>query len=346
MKKFLKKTWLFVLLAALATILGVFYFTQQRDSASKTDNLLSLIPPDIKTYNSPVPNLNNLENNFPEFKNALEVFQVNNYSISDQEALNLAQGFGYQDNPIITNNINGPIYSWSNEFNNLSIYLQEAKFQYGLDLLNHPELISGQPPDLQKTEEEFRIFLSQRNLIPQDPIILKPNEKDFYLIGGTNFIKTNSKNPQAKLTFLSFNYELNGLIINGPRTPLISAYFDNNFQIARFDYSKIFSTISLLNLYPIKNKEEVLKNLKNNPQISFLKNSESLYQESLILGETIPDLRDLSFNKIELIYYQSPQKQTYLQPVFLITGQAVLNDGRAAEVGIYLPAIKDEYLLK
>ncbi len=345
-KVFFQKYWLFIILAAAVTILTSFYFFQRNLIQEKKKNLISLIPPEIKTYSSNIPNLTVLEKDFPDFPKEIEVYQVGNNFISDQQALKISQNFGYQENPIVTNDINGPIYSWSNEFNNLSIYLKEGKFQYALDLLRNPELINGEPPNFQESENKLNELLKERELIPMEKIKLKIIEKNYYLIGASNFIKTIPSDPQKSLTFLNSIYEINSFKIEGPETPFISIYFTNNFQIARFDYSKIFENINTLDKYPLKTKSELLKSIKENPQISYLKNSESFYQENLIIGEKIPNLKSLSFEKIELIYYKEIKPQSYLQPVFLITGEAILGDGTQAEVGVYLPAIKDEYLLK
>lgn len=345
-KIFFKKTWLFILLATIATILAIFYITKQTAKPEQRVNLLPLNPPEITTYFSPTPDLSQLEEIFPSFAKEIEVYQVSTNTISNQMALKIAQDFGYQENPIVTNDIRGPIYTWSNQLNNLTIYLKEGRFQYALDLLRNPELIKGEPPGFQESEDKFKEFLKEKGLNPIEKINLNIIEKNYYLVGASNFIKTTSIDPQKNLTFLNSIYQINGYKIDGPEAPFVSIYFANNFQIARFDYSKIFEKIDLLDIYPLRTQQEVIRVIKNNPQISFLKNSESFYQENLIYGEKLPELKNLSFDKIELIYYKNIGQQTSLQPVFLITGTAILSDGTKAIAGFYLPAIKEEYLLK
>jgi len=344
-KTFLKKNWLFILLASLATVLAVFYFTKQETQIEKRRDLLSLKSPSIKTYSSSLPNLKQLEKNFPSFPKEIEVYQVDNNLISDQMALEIANSFGYQDGLVVTNDIKGPIYNWNTQLNSLTIYLQEGRFQYGLDLLRNPELVKGRPPSLEESEDKLNNFLKEKNLNPPEKINSKIIEKDYYLIGGSDFVKTNIDDPEKDLAFLKAIYQINEFKINGPENPFISVYLASNFQIARFDYSKIFKKINALDFYPLKTPQEIIKTMGDEPQISFLKNAESFYQEDLIYGEELPEVKNLLFNKIELIYYKEINQQTYLQPVFLITGTAILEDGTKAISGLYLPAIKDKYLL-
>lgn len=345
-KIFLKKTWLFILLASLATILAALYFTKQGNQIEEKRDLLSLKVPLVETYSSPSPNLKQLEKNFPSLPKEIEVYEVSDNLISDQMALEIANDFGYQQNNlVVASDIKGPIYNWSTQLNSLTIYLKEGRFQYGLDLLRNPGLIEGEPPDLEESENKLNDFLKEKNLNPPEKIDLKIIEEDYYLIGTSNFIKTDRNDPEKDVAFLREEYQINNLKINGPESPSISVYLGNNFQIVRFDYSKIFKSIDVLNSYPLKTIAEVIKIIEDEPKISFLRNSESFYQEDLISEEQLPEIKNLSFNKSELIYYKEVGQQTYLQPVFLITGTAILKDGTKVIAGLYLPAIKDEYLL-
>lgn len=341
-KIFFRKYWLFILLATLVTILALFYFIQKEISPQKETNLLSLSKPEIKNLSTITPNLNELEKNFPSFSKTLEVYQVDKTLITDQQAVKIAQNFDFKENPSVTNYIQGPLYNWANSQATLTIYLKEGRFQY----VSNQGLIKGEPPAFKEAENKLKEILKEKELLPPEKIKTEISQENFYFSNGTNFIKTTSDNPQKSFAFIEFIYKINNFRIDGPETPLISVYFANNLQIVRFDFSKIFEKIDSLNFYPLKTKDEIIKNLKENPRISFLKDIKSFYQENLISGEKVPDLQSLSFNKIEIIYYKNITEQTSLQPVFLITGTAVLKDGTQAEVGLYLPAIKDQYLLK
>lgn len=339
---FLRKYWLFILLAAIATTLAIFYFISKSSSPIKKTNLLSLTPPEIKTFSVITFSSDELEKNYPPFSQEIEVYQVDETLINDQQAIKIAQNFGYNENPQVTNYLQGQIYNWSNNQDRLAIYIQGGTIQYTSNQI----LNKNEPPSLLEAENRLKEFLNEKELIPSEKITTEVKEKDFYFTDGSDFIKTTSVNSQKNFTFLKLVYKINNLIIDGPEQPSISIYFANNFQIVRFNFSKIFNEVNADSLYPIKTKDEIIKSIKENPRISFLKDISGFYEENLILEEKVPELKSLSFDKIELIYYKSINKQTSLQPVFLITGKAILKDGTQAEAGLYLPAIKDEYLLK
>ncbi len=343
-KNFFHKFWLFIFLASISAILIMLFFLNKNSRIEEKKILTSIINPKISYYNSIKPDIGSLESKFPDFPLQIEVFQVNSVNFSDREALKISQEFNYQEDPIIINDIYGPVYTWTNEFNNLSIYLKQGKFHYNLDLLRNPELISGLPPSIQESKIKFNELLEEKKLKPNEKFEIYFIDEGYFINNDSNFIKTNQDDPQKKFTFLKAIYKIDNLKVNGPEEPLISIYFGNNFQIARFDYNKIFKLTSLDN-YPLKSKNDLLENIKQNPRLSYLKSEKGFYQENLINEDKI-DLKSLSFEKIELIYYKETQTQSYLQPVFLITGKGVLIDGTQTEAGLYIPAIKDEYLLK
>jgi len=42
---------------------------------------------------------------------------------------------------------------------------------------------------------------------------------------------------------------------------------------------------------------------------------------------------------------KTKQKENYLIPLFLISGKGTLKNGEQVEISLYLPAVKDDYLL-
>ena len=341
MKTFIKKYWLFILLATLASALTVIFFLNRGQEEIQKD-LLSIPYPEIESVSSLTsPNIENLKNKFSAFEKKLNVYEVQESSFSDQEALNIALNFGFSQPPTVTDFI----YNWATEFNNLSVYLKEGIVGYGLNLLDHPELISGPPPTIKEAENQGKEFLKKEEfLIPQD-IELQVDEQYYAKVEGSYFEPSKQDDIKTTLVYIKFIYLLNDKKIKGSGLDFISFYIGSDFKITRFDYNKIFKNINLLNSYPLKNEDEVLSSIKANPKISYLKNQDKYSDEYLPIKETVNNLKSLSFENIELIYYKQNSSQSYLQPVFLITGTAQLKNDEVVEVGLYLPAIKDEYLL-
>lgn len=344
-KIFFSKYWLFVILAAIVTILGSFYIRSKNLTPKIREELLSLPSPRIETYQILIiPNNYKIEDDFPSFKPKVEVYQVEASSFNDQGAVQIAKNFNFNDPPLVSYEQNGGnLYNWSDEKKFLSINLHEGKISYGLDLLSYPELIGGLQPSLSTTEDEVEKFLKQNNLFPPDKINLYIKDRYYAKIGTDSFERTLIDDKNAKLLHLEFGYKIDEKKIEGLEfSPSISLFIGPEFKIARLDYNPSFKSIKFFNSYPLKIKQEVIEKIRKNPQISYLK----IYGESMVASELSKNITSVNFDNIELIYYKYDPLQTYLQPVFLITGKATLKDGQQAAVGLYLPAIKEEYLLK
>jgi len=57
-----------------------------------------------------------------------------------------------------------------------------------------------------------------------------------------------------------------------------------------------------------------------------------------ISGE--PAFTKAEFNQITLAYYQDPEKNPIIQPIYILSGQGTLENGEKTEIIAYLPAIK------
>jgi len=348
-KKFISKYWLFILLTAIATILIIFYFNNKinKDIETKEERLVSLIKPEINNQSSPIPQTNQLEDNFPSLNKSLMVYQVDNYRLTNQEAINIAQEFGFKKNPEVTSDeVNGQIYSWSDEISNLSVYFKEGIIDYGLNLLENPELIQGKAPSPEEAEFNFKNFLKKINFLSLGKINLELKKTYYIKLNNGYFDETIKDDPEKNLINLEFAYKLNSYEIQGFNPITIDVFLDSQFKIIRLTAQKIFQKIEELDLYPLKTKVEILQILKNQPQLSFLKDLNSSPQSEIPLEYGLKKIRQINFNKIELIYFKNKTYQAYLQPVYLITGDAYLEDIGWVQAGLYLPAIKDEYLLK
>ena len=172
-------------------------------------------------------------------------------------------------------------------------------------------------------------------------------KKTYYIkLKNGYFDETTKEDPQKNLVNLEFVYKINNYEIQGLNPIVIDVFLDSQFKIVNLKSQKIFQKIEELDLYPLKNKEEILQILEKEPQLSFLKDLNSSPQSEIPLEYGLEKIRQINFNKIELIYFKNKSYQSYLQPVYLITGDAYLEGIGWLQAGLYLPAIKDEYLLK
>ena len=335
----------------MATILIVFYFKNKTSFSYIPEKLLSLSPPKIESYSIlTTPNLSQLEKNFPSLNQKAEVYQLDSSFFSDQKAILIAGGFGFSTPPTVLTLPDGTMsYSWSAEKNNLSINLHGGEINYSLNILKYPELIQGELPQLSEVEEKARSFLKENNLLPPEGVNLKIKEI-FYVKNFFPYFKKVDKKEEADLIQIELEYQINKnkVVAINDYPPFISIIIGPEFKIVVLNYYLLCNKIEpLKDTYPLKIKDEILKNIKINPRISYFSASISEGDNPTASPEEYKQLiTSLNFNNIELIYYKDSPLQSYLQPVFLITGQATLKDGTQVEVGLYLPAIKDQYLLK
>jgi len=349
MKKFFSRYWIFILLATIATILVGFYLKNKVFSPYIQEQLLPLPSPKIESYSiSTIPNLSQLEKNFPLFNHKISVYQVGFSSLSDQKAILIAEKFGFSAPPIVlTQSLGETSYNWDTEENNLSINLRRGEINYSLNILGHPEFIKGELPLLSEVKEKIESFLKENSLFPPEGINLGIKEV-FYVKNFFPYFEKVNEKEKADLIQIKLEYQINKnkVVAVSDYPPSISIFIGPEFKIVLLNYYLLCNKIELLKeVYPLKTKDEILKNIKTNPRISYLSISTGDNPTSS-LEEQKQLVTNLSFDNIELVYYKYDPLQSYLQPVFLITGKATLKDGTQAEAGLYLPAIKDEYLLK
>ncbi len=337
-KLFLKKYWLFILLAAMATTLIFFYFKNKENIPG--EKLLPIPPQKIDSYQTQaVINYSSLENKLDNLQTEADVFQVSPLIYSDQEIIEIARKLSFNDPPIVFQDQenNSHIYNWDNEEKSLEINLAFNQIIYHL---KNPNLQQTNLENLSFNESENLAyeFLSSINLLPPEEINLK-REGISYIKSLENGFKQVTSVEEADLIKIDFGYYLNQTEIDGP---FITLFLNGNKQITDFNYQTSFKKIELLDKYPLKTKEEIKRNLKTIESINYLSLPNSY-------GPTEADSENITniyLDNIKIVYYKNIYTQSYLQPFFFINGQAILKDGTQAEVGLYLPAIKDDYLLK
>jgi hypothetical protein len=343
MKKFLKNYWLFIILAFLASILASWYLINKfitPEKIKKSVDLLSIPQQKINSYPLETkPNFNYLINNFPDMVKNLEVYEVEPLIFSEKDLLAFKEKFGFNDEPKIIKDETTKelIYIWGNVKESLSISPVKASIDYTF-IDDSQDTSIKTTLDVDVTKSYVKNFLTEKGLYPEsEKISLEVKNLSYLKPNGSEYEETKTLN-ETSIINLEFQYLINDYSLL--ETGVSSIIRDNN-EILKLYYRPSFKKIKGIGLYPIKNKEEIVDNLKSLNSINYFEiiNDYSLPEES-------KDIKTADFDKIEIIYIKNNTNQSYLQPFFFIKGQAILNDGRKAEIGIYLPAIKDEYLLK
>ena len=340
MKKFLKNYWLIIFLAFIASLLIGIFFIKKDEEPQISSNLEKLLPlpyPKFQEYQLKIPlNSNNLLKKFPELTQEEIVYEIENPFFLEQEAIKIAKNFGFKNEPESKNYDNKIYYEWYDPQKDLIINLTEGEINFTNKNPNlDPSLISL--PDISKIDFIIESILKEKELLPNEEINLLIKDKSYLKLFDYEYGVTN--NPKEAFAIqVKLQYELKK--IRFLENDVIILVGDKN-EILKLDYQSIFKKIKILDSYPLKNKEEIIEKLKTLNSINYFK----IINDYELSGEP-QKINNIDLNKIELVYLKTEIPQSYLQPFFFISGQAVLDDERAAEIGIYLPAIKDEYLLK
>lgn len=339
MKNFLKNYWLIIILALMASLLAGFFFIKKEvPREEKLEKLLSLPQPKFQKYPIKVSlNDNSLLKNFPEIPQSETAYKVENPSFSDQEAIEIAKKFNFNGSPEFKNFENRIYYDWSDEEKDLTINLTEGNLNFIKKDLKVDNNSSIPLPDVSEINSIFELFLKENSLLPQKDIDLLIKDKSYLQAFGLEYGRTN--NPQEAFAIeVKLQYQFNN--IRFLENEIVVLIGDKN-EILKLEYQSVPKNLQTFDIYPLKNKNEIMENLKSINFINYFK----IINDYELSGDS-EDIKTIDLDKIELIYVKDNVSQSYLQPIFFISGQGVLKDGRVAEVGIYLSAIKDEYLLK
>lgn len=342
MKKFLKNYWLIIFLAFIASLLiSVFFIKRGNGEIQPVVNLekLLLLPnPKFQEYPIKVSiNYDDLLKNFPEIPKSETVYRVESPFFSDQEAIEVAEKFSFKGAPEFKDFENKIYYDWNTPQKDLTINLTEGKFDFNNKILNLGNTSPISLPDISSIDSDVKLILEEKGLFPDGEANLFIKNKSYLKLFGLEYGTT--KNPQEAFAIeVELQYKLKD--IRFLENDIILLIGDKK-EILKLEYQSMFKNFQNLNTYPLKNKNEVIENLKSINVINYFK----IINDYELSGES-KEIKNIYLNQVELIYLKIKPGQSYLQPIFFISGQALLRDGRTAEVGIYLPAIKDEYLLK
>jgi len=349
-KTFLKKYWLFIFLASLATVLVFLYINSDSSQNKKTD---------LKSDSLPKPETiertkTDLKINVSQFidesifnKKEANVYQVTKKPLTQEQAINIAKIFGFQEQPtVLTDENNQIIYNWYLDNSGLVIILNKGVIDYGVDLLTNPQLTQGQLPDIKEAESQFIEFLKKNYFYNNTDIDLIIENQGYAKVNKSYFEQTTIDDIEKELIYFKFSYQIDGIKISDSQSNENIIYIGSESKIFKLILNKPFDQLEILKTYPLKTKEELVALIKSEPKISFIKDKSGSLEENIPIDFIIDDLESINFNEIELIYLQENKQQIYLQPVYLVTGEVLLKNGFKYEAGLYLPAIKDEYFFQ
>ncbi len=331
--QFFKRYWIFIVLAMVASSLLIFRIIQGERPSLKPQptppSLITLSQPKISGTTIPTSFKTNLSDF--SFPSRLKIYQGQEVELTSDKAQKIAQEFSFSGSPQEAEDVFlGTFFIWSSEKASFSVGLDAHEIEYDLNLYETQSLTQNILPSPEAAKTTLEDLLSKLDLKPGFELKW---QKGKYLTGGYKFPPT-SASEEADFIKMGANpaigqYQLVGL---NPTEPLISLVLNKKKEIVRFQYQVYFSGIEGLETYDLKTEEEVETMLLSEGRIVYF----GTFQKSV--GP--PEITQAEFNQITLAYYQDPDKNPIIQPIYILSGQGTLENGEKTEIIAYLPAIK------
>ncbi len=243
----------------------------------------------------------------------------------------ISQEQGFTNKPLSITLNQTPHLMWQNDKNFLTLNLSSGQFT--LDL--HPQ--SVEPPSFiiseQKAISIIKDWLTSHNLLQAG---FDSTVKKFT----THFNEFAPAQPNDPITAyqISITPKINHLPLTSPdpfEAP-ISAIVDTAGNIISLYYrlpALTFSPDLSSSFYPLLTNQQINAAIKaNQPSIQTISYANGQ------LAPTTSTISNLSYSSISL-GYSPDSKSNYLQPIFILTGTATLEDGTTVQVTAYLSAI-------
>ena len=331
--EFFKRYWIFIVLAAVASGLLLIRLNQKGQLVPKVQPMPTPQPrlslPKITGTVIPV----NAKINLQEFSfpTRLKIYQGQERPLTSDKAKKIAQELDFSGSAQENEDVSlGTFYSWNSKTHFLSIALKANKIDYGLILGLAPVLKQGVLPSLEIAKTELESLLSKLGLSPDFELKW---QKEQYLTEGYNLPSTPGQEG-ADFIKIGANPAISQhqLVGSNPTNPLISLLLNKNKEIVRFQYQVYFSDFEGQDTYNLKTKEEVESALLSEGRIVYF----GTFQKSVLP----PEITQAEFNQIALAYYQDPDKNPLLQPIYILSGRGTTKEGEETEIVAFLPAIK------
>jgi hypothetical protein len=331
---FIKRYWIFIVLAAVASGLLILRLSQGGKPSlpgiqPTPTPQISLTKPKIPGITIPLEAKTTITDF--SFPSQLKIYQGKESQLSTNQATKIAQEFNFSGSASKNEDVFlGTFHIWSSKTNFLSIAIDSNKIEYGLDLYQTQVSNQGSIPSPEEAKKTLENLLDKLGLKPEFELKW---QKEEYLVQGYYFQPVTNQN-EADFVKIGFNpavgqHQLVGL---NPNEPLVSLILGKGGEIIRFQYQVYFANFEGQQTYALKTKETVQATLITEGRIVYAGTLEKTTQE--------PKITRAEFNQVRLAYFQEPEKNSVIQPIYILSGQGTLENGETTEIIAYLPAIK------
>lgn len=345
---FIKKYWLFILLAMVATMLSVLWLSQK----IRREQPLAPSPTPTGVLPQPQSKFSQLlgeglyynvlfsETEFAKMSQTLPVYQTKKFTKEEiiSRLNKTILDLDFSDSPEEQQRPDGKHLIWRQEKNYLGINLSSGQFSFSGEMNLSPSSES-QVFSSSQIKNLIKEKLISWELIPEEA---KIKETKGFGVAGLELIPvTDLSRAIVFQIIIKPDFEGYPLIGLGPARNLIEAKVNNQGILLSLFFNLHQIDKETANNYSIKSFEETVREIKNGQaqiiQVLTLKQTE----------RSVPSLEEIlsvKFSSISIAYFETVEVQEYYQPVFLLKGTITLKTEEILQTSFILPAVSGEYL--
>jgi hypothetical protein len=334
---------IFILLAALVPILSfVFFFRQKQPQIPPSNPVFGNLPqPETNygfnlkseaTYQFSIP-----QNTLNQLPVQAKVYQVK--KLPDQEGLThfaqIANELGFTTKPKFQTSGDYSFYIWEEAGQFLKVNSQTGQFTFKGSFTLSLGSISPQEAEALVKEKMTELGL-----------IVKETSTAITYYGSAGIELVPVDNPNAADVYgITFSSSVDGypLIGFGPAKDLTLAQITEDGRLFTLNYYLHSVDLEGIGVYPLEAVDGIFSQIQQGQGKILSLKTQSGNEVSL---NSQGQIKSINLSSVELAYYESIEKQEYLQPVYLFSGTATLEDNTLLEVSLYLPAISPEWLIQ
>lgn len=252
--------------------------------------------------------------------------------LTEDEIFVLAQKMGFaEDNYLLANDVSrGKVFIFRRERESLSFYLNSSEINYVSGIAPRTTISPLADKDLIEISENFlksnffssgssSVFFSSINYLREEEEGLSVSARE-----NANIFLVNFSPIKSDIKFVEIN----------PLSSNLSVWLTPSGQIIKSEIKIISQATFSLEEVPIKNYEDFIASLPVSVVISLADGN--IYPGDLPEGS----IEQIMVDQVEIAYYKGADRESFYQPVFLLTGTSEVKNYGTLPVSLYLPAVK------
>lgn len=266
--------------------------------------------------------------NFPA---SLPVYQKEKKDFPEEQAIKIAQYFGFNFSPKREADIEkGRFLIWATDESSLTIALDSPMVDFILNLWTLRPNEDAGLLDFDRATDLLNTLLDRTGL---ERTLLQTTKRAYFRLERGALLKSSPQEADFIQAGSYAEFKRYPLLSDDPMAPAASLIIGGNDQVVRFYYQPPSLPLSEDAILPLKNFKQIA---------SFIREQGVIVSFDVMSKEAWDiDFREAQLDQISLAYLspRPEEKDTLIQPLYVLTGKGILEDGRETEIVVYLPAI-------